>query len=130
MGNLFTWKLHGDGKTLAPGEVVEPDERLTWTRTIGIGAQHVIAMFGATFLVPILTHFDPSTTLFFTAMSTALFLLINKNVLPSYLGSSFGFIAPIAAVTSAGKAPSSRSSASTWLPACGRTGRRAGTPPW
>ena len=31
-------------------------------------------------------------------MSTALFLLINKNVLPSYLGSSFGFIAPIAAV--------------------------------
>ena len=27
MGNLFTWKLHGDGKTLAPGEVVEPDER-------------------------------------------------------------------------------------------------------
>ena len=103
MGNLFTWKLHGDGKTLAPGEVVEPDERLTWTRTIGIGAQHVIAMFGATFLVPILTHFDPSTTLFFTAMSTALFLLINKNVLPSYLGSSFGFIAPIAAVASAGK---------------------------
>ena len=45
MGNLFTWKLHGDGKTLAPGEVVEPDERLTWTRTIGIGAQHVIARF-------------------------------------------------------------------------------------
>lgn len=60
-------------------------------------------MFGATFLVPILTHFDPSTTLFFTAFSTALFLLINKNVLPSYLGSSFGFIAPIAAVYSSGK---------------------------
>lgn len=38
------------GKTLAPGEVVEPDERLTWVRTAGIGAQHVIAMFGATFL--------------------------------------------------------------------------------
>lgn len=103
MSNIFTWKLHGDGKTLQPGEVVEPDERLTWGRTIGIGAQHVVAMFGATFLVPILTHFDPATTLFFTAMSTALFLLINKNKLPSYLGSSFGFIAPIAAVASAGK---------------------------
>ena len=100
---LFTWKLHGDGKTLKPGEVVEPDERLSWPRTAGIGAQHVIAMFGATFLVPILTGFDPSTTLFFTAMSTALFLLINKNKLPSYLGSSFGFIAPIAAVASAHK---------------------------
>lgn len=97
------WKLHGDGKTLAPGEVVEPDERLTWPRTAGIGAQHVVAMFGSTFLVPILTGFDPSTTLFFTAFSTALFLLINKNKLPSYLGSSFGFIAPIAAVTSAHK---------------------------
>ena len=84
MSNIFQWQLHGDGKTLAPGEVVEPDERLTWVRTAGIGAQHVIAMFGATFLVPILTGFDPSTTLFFTAMSTALFLLINRNVLPSY----------------------------------------------
>lgn len=103
MGNLFAWNLHGDGKTLQPGEVVEPDERLTWGRTIGIGAQHVIAMFGATFLVPILTGFDPSTTLLFTALSTALFLLINSNKLPSYLGSSFGFIAPIAAVVSAHK---------------------------
>lgn len=103
MTNLFSWAVHGDGKTLHPGEVVEPDERLTWGRTAGIGAQHVVAMFGATFLVPILTGFDPSTTLFFTAMSTALFLLINKNVLPSYLGSSFGFIAPITAVTTANK---------------------------
>ena len=103
MAGLFTWKMHGDGKTLAPGEVVEPDERLTWGRTASIGAQHVIAMFGSTFLVPILTGFDPSTTLFFTALSTALFLLINKNKLPSYLGSSFGFIAPITAVTTAHK---------------------------
>lgn len=103
MKNLFAWNLHGDGKTLKPGEVVEPDERLSWGRTAGIGAQHVVAMFGATFLVPILTGFDPSTTLFFTAFSTALFLLINKNVLPSYLGSSFGFIAPITAVTTANK---------------------------
>lgn len=103
MTNLFSWAIHGDGKTLHPGEVVEPDERLTWGRTAGIGAQHVVAMFGATFLVPILTGFDPSTTLFFTALSTALFLLINKNVLPSYLGSSFGFIAPITAVTTANK---------------------------
>ena len=33
IAGLFTWKLHGDGKTLKPGEVVEPDERLTWPRT-------------------------------------------------------------------------------------------------
>ena len=42
MSNLFTWQVHGDGKTLKPGEVVEPDERLTWPRTAEIGAQHVI----------------------------------------------------------------------------------------
>lgn len=103
MNSLFTWQRHGDGKTLRPGEVVEPDERLTWIRTAGIGAQHVIAMFGATFLVPILTGFDPSTTLMFTVLSTALFLLINANKLPSYLGSSFGLIAPVMAVTAAHK---------------------------
>ena len=36
-------------------DVVAPHERLSWPRTIGLGAQHVVAMFGATFLVPVLT---------------------------------------------------------------------------
>lgn len=93
------WKLHGDGKTIGPGEIVQPDERLSWPRTFGMGAQHVIAMFGATFLVPLLTGFPPSTTLFFTAIGTLLFLLITRGMLPSYLGSSFGLLAPIGAVT-------------------------------
>ena len=39
MAGMFHWKLHGNGKTLGPGEVVEPNERLTWPRTIEIGAQ-------------------------------------------------------------------------------------------
>ncbi|MDN5552182.1 MAG: nitrate reductase, partial [Brevibacterium sp.] len=76
-----------------------PEERLSWPRTVGIGAQHVVAMFGATFLVPLLTGFPPSTTLFFTAIGTLLFLLITKGMMPSYLGSSFGLLAPIGAVT-------------------------------
>jgi NCS2 family nucleobase:cation symporter-2 len=91
------WTLHGDGKTIRPDTVVSPDERLSWPRTIGIGAQHVVAMFGATFLVPLLTHFPPSTTLLFSGIGTMLFLLITRNRLPSYLGSSFAFIAPITA---------------------------------
>ena len=91
------WKLHGDGKTLGPDEVVAPDERLSWGRTVGLGAQHVVAMFGATFLVPILTGFPVSTTLFFSGVGTILFLVITRNKLPSYLGSSFAFIAPIQA---------------------------------
>ncbi|AYD90577.1 nitrate reductase [Actinomyces sp. 2119] len=93
------WRLHGDGRSVTPGEVVAPDERLTWPRTIGIGVQHVVAMFGATFLVPLLTGFDPATTLFFTGVGTLLFLGITSGRLPSYLGSSFALIAPIGAVT-------------------------------
>ena len=50
--------------------VVAPDERLGWARTVGIGAQHVVAMFGATFLVPVLTGFPPATTLLFSAISS------------------------------------------------------------
>ncbi|MDO5726488.1 MAG: solute carrier family 23 protein [Bowdeniella nasicola] len=93
------WKLHGDGKAIGPGEIVTPSERLSWSRTAGIGAQHVVAMFGATFLVPLLTGFPPATTLFFTAIGTLLFLLITAGRLPSYLGSSFALLAPIGAVT-------------------------------
>ncbi|WP_369370091.1 uracil-xanthine permease family protein [Promicromonospora sp. Populi] len=96
------WKLHGNGARITPGEVVAPDERLSWPRTIGIGLQHIVAMFSATFLVPVLTDFDPSTTLFFSAIGTVAFLLITGNRLPSYLGSSFAFIAPILAATASG----------------------------
>ncbi len=96
-----TWTLHGDGRTVEPGKVVLPEERLAWPLTIGIGAQHVIAMFGATFLVPVLTGFPPSTTLLFSGFGTLLFLLITRNRVPSYLGSSFAFIAPITASTKA-----------------------------
>jgi uracil-xanthine permease len=85
------------------GAVVAPDERLSWAQTIGIGAQHVVAMFGATFLVPVLTGFPPATTLLFSGAGTLLFLIITGNRLPSYLGSSFSVIAPVtAAVASHG----------------------------
>ncbi|WP_055474740.1 uracil-xanthine permease family protein [Gordonia sp. HS-NH1] len=94
--NLLSWKL-------TDNVVVAPEERLTWPRTVSIGLQHVVAMFGATFLVPVLTGFPPSTTLFFSGVGTILFLLITRNRLPSYLGSSFAIIAPVtAAVASDG----------------------------
>lgn len=99
------WTLHGDGKRIKPGAVVRPEERLTWPRTIGIGTQHIIAMAGATFLVPILTGFEPQNTLFYSGIGTILFQLFTRGRVPSYLGSSFAFIAPvIAATTSFGMA--------------------------
>ncbi|CAB4608617.1 MAG: nitrate reductase [Actinobacteria bacterium] len=96
MSSLFSWKVH------TSGDVVAPDERLSWPRTIGIGLQHIAAMFGATFLVPILTGMSPTTTLFFSGIGTMLFLIITKNRVPSYLGSSFAFLAPIAAAKADG----------------------------
>lgn len=98
---MSLWTLHGDGKTVTPGEVVGPSERLSWPRTIGLGLQHIAAMFGATFLVPIITGFSPSTTLFFSGVGTILFVFITKNRVPSYLGSSFAFLGPIAAAKGA-----------------------------
>ncbi len=100
--SVIGWRLHGDGRRVAPGEVVGPDERLTWPRTIGIGLQHIVAMFGATFLVPLLTGFSPQTTLFFSAIGTVTFLVVTGNRVPSYLGSSFAFIAPIGAAVASG----------------------------
>ncbi|MWB98028.1 uracil-xanthine permease family protein [Agromyces seonyuensis] len=95
------WTVHGDGRNVGPDEIVAPGERLSWPRTIGLGAQHIVAMFGATFLVPILTGFPPTTTIFFSGIGTLLFLTITRNRVPSYLGSSFAFIAPIVAAMSA-----------------------------
>ena len=96
------WTLHGDGKNVGATEIVAPEERLTWLRTIGFGSQHVVAMFGATFLVPLITGFPPATTLLFSGIGTLLFLIITANRLPSYLGSSFAFLAPITAATASG----------------------------
>ena len=100
--SLLSWKLHGNGKSVKDGDVVKPGERLAWPLTIGVGVQHIAAMFGATFLVPIITGFPPSTTLFFSGIGTLIFLALTKNKVPSYLGSSFAFLAPIAAAMSNG----------------------------
>ena len=84
------------------GDVVKPGERLAWPLTIGVGVQHIAAMFGATFLVPIITGFPPTTTLFFSGVGTLIFLALTQNKVPSYLGSSFAFLAPIAAAKTSG----------------------------
>ncbi len=62
-----------------------------------LGMQHVLAMFGATILVPMLTGLDISVALFTSAVGTLLFQLITKGEVPAYLGSSFAFIGPIIA---------------------------------
>src|SRR5690625_7478856 len=84
------WTLHGDGTHVQPGAVVRPQERLAWPLTIGIGMQHVVAMFGATFLVPLLTGFPPATTLFFSAIGTVTFLLLTGRSEERRVGTECG----------------------------------------
>jgi uracil-xanthine permease len=99
------WSLHGDGRTVTPGEVVRPDERLHFPNMLGLGAQHILAMFGATALVPVLTGFPVSTTIFFSGVGTLIFNLVTRNQVPSYTGSSFAFIAPVLAAKTHGGVP-------------------------
>jgi uracil-xanthine permease len=99
------WKLHGDGRSVRAGDVVRPDERLAMPAMLGLGAQHILAMFGATALVPVLTGFPVSTTLLFSGVGTLLFCLVTGNRVPSYTGSSFAFIAPVIAAKAHGGVP-------------------------
>ncbi|HEX6937719.1 MAG TPA: solute carrier family 23 protein [Actinomycetes bacterium] len=94
----FSWKVVYGGKTPPPGEVVKPDERLSWGRTAGLGAQHVIAMFGATFVFPIVMGLDPNLAIMMSGVATILFLLITQDRVPSYLGTSASFVGGVFAI--------------------------------
>jgi putative pyrimidine permease RutG len=87
------------GWTLKQEGVIAPDERLPWGQTIFVGLQHVLAMFGATVLAPIIMGFDPNTAIFFSGIGTLIFFLVVGGRVPSYLGSSFSFIAVVIAAS-------------------------------
>ena len=88
----FHWTLKRDG-------IIAPDERLPWGQTIAVGLQHIFAMFGATVLAPILMGFDPNTAILFSGIGTLIFFVIVGGRVPSYLGSSFAFIAVVNAAS-------------------------------
>ena len=99
------WKLVYDGKTPPPGAAVAPDERLSWGRTTGLGAQHVVAMFGATFVFPLVMGLSPNLAIMMSGVATICFLLIVKNKVPSYLGTSASFVGGAAAIYAQGGGP-------------------------
>ncbi|MHB1132614.1 MAG: uracil-xanthine permease family protein [Chloroflexota bacterium] len=82
--------------------VVYPEQSLPTGRTVGLGLQHVIAMFGATVLAPVLMGFDTNLAVFFSGIGTLIFMLIVRGKVPSYLGSSFAFIGPVLAAKALG----------------------------
>ena len=102
---MFNW-TEKPASTLDNGGVIAPDERLPWGQTAVLGVQHVIAMFGATVLAPILMGFDPNIAILMSGVGTLLFFIITGGKVPSYLGSSFAFIGVVIAATAyAGKGP-------------------------
>jgi putative pyrimidine permease RutG len=93
-GYFPRWSLKTEG-------VILPDERLPAGQTVVLGLQHVVAMFGATVLAPILMGFDPNVAILFSGIATLIFFVAVGGRVPSYLGSSFAFIGPVLAATGA-----------------------------
>ena len=58
----------------------------------------MMSMFGSTVLVPVLTGLNPNVAIMCSGIGTICYLLVTRNKIPSYLGSSFAFISPILAV--------------------------------
>lgn len=96
--SLLNW-TEKNPSVLLQGGVIAPDERLPWPQTAVMGMQHVIAMFGATVLAPILMGFDPNLAILMSGIGTLIFFVITGGRVPSYLGSSFAFIGVVIAAT-------------------------------
>ncbi|MFT3860567.1 uracil-xanthine permease family protein [Micropruina sp.] len=111
---MALWTLHGDGR-LKAGEVVAPHERLSWGKTVGLGAQHVVAMFGATFVFPLLMGLNPQLAVMMSGIATLIFLLVVRGRVPSYLGSSASFVGVATAIYGAGGNPADLTGAMLWV---------------
>lgn len=73
-------------------------ENLNFKMKLILGIQHVLAMFGATVLVPFLTGLNPSIALIAAGLGTLIFHSVTKGIVPVFLGSSFAFIGATALV--------------------------------
>ena len=82
--SMFKWEVVDP----APGEAVMPNQRLPWGKTIGLGAQHVVAMFGATFVFPLIMGLNPQLAILMSGIATMRAHVSSvgrlKNMHPSY----------------------------------------------
>ncbi|MEE0127167.1 MAG: solute carrier family 23 protein [Clostridia bacterium] len=84
--------------------LLDVNEKPDIVKWIVLAIQHVFAMFGATILVPILVNSTAGeevltipVALVTSGIGTLIYILCTKGKSPVYLGSSFAFIAPLAA---------------------------------
>lgn len=76
----------------------EKNENVVGKAKFVLGIQHVLAMFGATVLVPFLTGLNPSLALISAGVGTLIFHFCTKKIVPVFLGSSFAFIGALTLV--------------------------------
>jgi uracil permease len=75
-------------------------EQISTGKKVILGMQHVLAMFGATVLVPMLTGLNPGIAILAAGIGTLVFHSVTKGIVPVFLGSSFAFISAISLVLS------------------------------
>jgi len=80
--------------------IVDIHEKLPLKETIPLGMQHLMAMFGATVLVPLIFGINPAICLLMNGIGTIIYTIVTKGGIPAYLGSSFAFIAPVLLIIS------------------------------
>ena len=90
-------------KTVVGQQPIRDARTLGVPKMLILGLQHMVAMFGATVLVPILVQsyglpLSIQTTLFFAGIGTLFFHVCTKMKVPAFLGSSFAFLGGFAAM--------------------------------
>ena len=80
--------------------IIQVDEKVPIKLLIPLSIQHLLAMFGASVLVPFVFGINPAVVLFMNGVGTLLFIVVTKGKAPAYLGSSFAFLAPAGIVIS------------------------------
>ena len=80
--------------------VIQVDEKVPIKLLIPLSIQHLLAMFGASVLVPFVFGINPAIVLFMNGVGTLLYIAVTKGKAPAYLGSSFAFLAPAGIVIS------------------------------
>ncbi len=96
MSYFAKWRPYTGDMNITP---VATNEYLPLGQTLMLGIQHVLAMFGATVLAPLLMGFDANLAIMMSGICTILFFIMTGGRVPSYLGSSFAFIGVVSAVT-------------------------------
>ena len=80
--------------------IIQVDEKVPVKLLVPLSIQHLLAMFGASILVPFVFGINPAIVLFMNGVGTLLFIAVTRGKAPAYLGSSFAFLAPAGIVIS------------------------------